>query len=68
MKEKENRPFLPPFLFANKGLAGINLGNILLKLWFHLISKITLFLSFHIPILYDAQITGDDVASGTIFE
>jgi hypothetical protein len=28
MKENENRPFLPPF-FANKGLAGINLGNIL---------------------------------------
>ena len=44
------------FFFANKGLAAINLGNILYhkygRAMFHLISKINLFLSFYIPILH----------------
>ena len=53
--EKENGPFLHIF-FSNESLDAINLGNILhhksVELWFPLISKINLFLSFHIPILH----------------
>ena len=49
------------FVFANKGLDAINMGNILhhkyVRAMFHLISKINLFLSFYIPILHSLHQT-----------
>ena len=57
--EKVNRPFLPPF-FTNKGLMPLTwaISNIinLLELWFNLISKINLFLLFHIPMPHQSLI------------
>ena len=57
--EKENRSFLPPF-FTNKCLIPLTwaISNIinLLELWFNLISKVNLFLLFHIPMPHQSLI------------